>query len=417
MSANVGLAIQCVGIVLVALLSLSMRGSIKNVALKCWTLAWISLSLALVSLVVGFHISPGHKLFYSLYFFGEYSFGLLFIGGCRFLARAVRMNRRGYWTLLPAAIVATVLPYASADFNDLFMVQATIMAALFTLSLVGLRPALRASDSSPGLRVMSASLILLAIDFLHYLPVFGARKGLWGITVPASYLQYTSIFDLILEILLGFGTMMVLLEGVRREVEATNKKLLRAHSQLELMAQMDPLTEALNRHAFHSLLSRDPGVNECDIDGCVAVIDIDNLKPINDTLGHGVGDKAIRAVARAVRSLIRADDMLFRWGGDEFLVLMFKLHKDEGLRRMHSLNDVLQHSGEKWTSAPVTITVSAGVCGFKSMKELGPAIEEADRLMYEGRQQSRKSAKVSNDFTETVGASAFSSRLSVETSI
>src|SRR4029077_5630712 len=108
--------------------------------------------------------------------------------------------------------------------------------------------------SSPGLRAMSAALILLAIDFLQYVPVFGARKGLWGITVPASYLQYTSIFDLILEILLGFGVMMVLLEGVRREVEAVNDRLVQAHGKLELMAQMDPLTEALNRHAFHSLL-------------------------------------------------------------------------------------------------------------------------------------------------------------------
>lgn len=68
MSANVGLAIQCVGIVLVALLSLSMRGSIKGASLKYWTTAWICLSLALLSLFVAFHISPEHRLFYSLYF-------------------------------------------------------------------------------------------------------------------------------------------------------------------------------------------------------------------------------------------------------------------------------------------------------------------------------------------------------------
>ena len=86
MNANVGLAIQCVGILLMALLSLSMRGSIKSAALKCWTGARISLSLALVSLFVGFHIASGHSLFYSLYFFGEYTFGLMFIGGCRYLA-------------------------------------------------------------------------------------------------------------------------------------------------------------------------------------------------------------------------------------------------------------------------------------------------------------------------------------------
>jgi len=76
-------------------------------------------------------------------------------------------------------------------------------------------------------------------------------------TIPATYLQYTSIFDLLLEIMLGFGTIMVLLEGVHSEVEATNRELTIARDKLELMARMDPLTQALNRHAFHSLLSCD----------------------------------------------------------------------------------------------------------------------------------------------------------------
>ena len=125
----------------------------------------------------------------------------------------------------------------------------------------------------------------------------------------------------------------------------------------------------------------------------MAVIDIDNLKPINDTLGHSVGDKAIRAVARAVRSLIRADDMLFRWGGDEFLVLMFKLHEEEASRRMTSLNHILEENGELWTSSPVRITVSSGVSGFESLKELAPAIERADQAMYGSRQRVRKAAR------------------------
>jgi diguanylate cyclase (GGDEF)-like protein len=376
-----------VGILLVALLSMSMRGSLKSESLRCWTRGWFCLAIALISLFVGFHIIPGHNLFYSVYFFGEYAFGLMFIGGCRYLASGVPMTRRAYSILIPAAVLAIALPWFSADFNDLFMVQASIMAVLFAGSLVALWPALK-RETSPGLRIMFAALFLLTLDFLHYLPVFGARKGLWGMTIPATYLQYTSIFDLLLEIMLGFGTIMVLLEGVHSKVEATNRELTTARDKLELMARMDPLTEALNRHAFHSLLSRDAS-SEGTIEGCVAVIDIDNLKPINDTLGHSVGDKAIRAVARAIRSLIRADDMLFRWGGDEFLVLMFKLHEDEATRRMLSLNQILAENSEQWIQAPVKITVSSGVCGFESVQELGPAIESADQAMYGSRQHSR----------------------------
>src|SRR5215831_5586333 len=181
--------------------------------------------------------------------------------------------------------------------------------------------------------------------------------------------------------------MMVLLESVRRELETTNRQLTLTRDKLELMASMDPLTEALNRHAFHSLLNRDRSGGEPETHGCLAVIDIDNLKPINDQFGHSVGDKAIRSVARAVRSLIRADDMVFRWGGDEFLVLLFRLPEAEAARRMDSLNDILRENSQRWTGSPITITVSSGVSGFDSLPELREAIERADQAMYESRQQ------------------------------
>jgi diguanylate cyclase (GGDEF)-like protein len=389
MNANVGLAIQCAGIVLLTLLSLSMRGSIQSRALTCWIRAWASLALAILSLFLGFHVAGGHKLFYSVYFFGEYAFGLFLIAGCRHLVGGISVTNRYYFTLIPAAIVAIVFPYLSADFNDLFMLQAAILAGFFFTSALTLWPALR-DHGSPGLRVMMTALVLLTINFLHDVPVFGARKGWWGFTVPAAYLQYTSIFDLVLEVLLGFGTMMVLLEGVRREVEAANHQLTSTRDKLEFMARMDPLTEALNRHAFHSLLSRDEGGGESATDGCVAVIDIDNLKQINDRFGHSVGDKAIRAVARAVRSIIRADDMLFRWGGDEFLVLMFKLREEDASQRMRSLNEILKENSERLTSSPVTISVSAGVCGFDSLSQLGDSIDSADQAMYGNRHVARE---------------------------
>jgi len=393
MSANAGLVIQCVGVVLLTLLSLSMRSSIKSASLVCWTRAWACLSIALISLFIGFHLTTTHRPFYSVYFFGEYAFGLLFIAGCRYLVSGIRTSRRYYLLLIPAALVAIVLPYASTDFNDLFMVQATIVSGLFIAAGLTLLPAFRHDHSSTALRVMLVSVFLLAVDFLHNVPVFGARKGLWGLTVPASYLQYTSIFDLIIEVLLGFGTMMVLLESVRREVEAANQQLTKTRDKLELMASMDPLTEALNRHAFHSLLNRDQSDSEPETHGCVAVIDIDNLKPINDQFGHGVGDKAIRAVARAIRSLIRADDMVFRWGGDEFMVMLFKLPVAEASRRMNTLNDILREHGQRWTGSVVKISVSSGVAGFASFEELRDAIERADQAMYGGRQKIRGSTR------------------------
>ena len=389
MDSNVGLAIQCVGILLITLLSLFMRGSIRSESLKYWTAAWIGLSLALLNLFIGFHTTSYQKIFYSLYFFGEYLFGLLFIAGCRYYVANKKVSTKDGLAIAVAGVVAIFLPGFSSDFNQLLMVHSGILAITFGTSIYILWSGTRAQEPSPGLQVMFAALIFLTLDFIHYVPVFAARKGLFGFTIPTGYLQYTSIFDLLFEILLGFGTVMVLMEGVRREVENANEKLVTARDQLELLVQMDPLTEALNRHAFHSLLNRPEGGEHSQTFGSVAIIDIDNLKPINDSLGHSAGDKAIRAVARAMRSLVRADDMLFRWGGDEFLLLMFNLPREEASRRLEGLNQILEVNCKQWTGMPITVTVSYGVSGFLSLKDLSLAIEAADRFMYQQRHEAR----------------------------
>lgn len=265
------------------------------------------------------------KLFYSLYFFTEYLFGLLFIAGCQSRVKGTQIQKRYVYLLVSAFAVAIVLPHVSRDLNRLLMIHAVLASALLATALVMLR------------RLMTS---------------------------------------------------------VRGEVEQANYKLFEARDQLELLVQMDPLTEALNRHAFHSLLRRPEKGEESKTSGSVAVIDIDNLKPINDNFGHTVGDKAIRAVARAMRSLVRADDMLFRWGGDEFLVLMFNLPQSEAWRRMEKLNEILDENCRRWVNVPVTVTVSYGVAGFNSLTDLGDAIETADKAMYAQRHQVRGIAKL-----------------------
>jgi len=395
MDSNVGLAIQCVGVLLITLLSMFMQSSIKSNALRYWTASWVSLSLSLISLFAAFRLASTQTIFYSCYFFGEYLFGLLFIVGCYSQRTGASLNRKHSYFLIPAILVSLVLPYVSRDFNDLFMIHAAILAVFFIISYFTLRKSQRVEEATPGIRILSVALLLMTIDFLHYVPAFAARKGLFGITVPSSYFRYTSLFDLLFEILLGFGTVMVLMESVRREVEQAYRKLTDARDQLELLVQMDPLTEALNRHAFHSLLRRpESGQDNTATSGSVAVLDIDNLKPINDTLGHTVGDKAIRAVARAMRSLVRADDMLFRWGGDEFLVLMFKLPQPDASRRIEKLNKILEENCERWIGEPVTVTVSFGVAGFTSLTDLGQAIEQADKAMYAQRNRVRGVSRV-----------------------
>src|SRR5262249_18707672 len=241
-----------------------------------------------------------------------------------------------------------------------------------------------------GLRVVRLALALLALDFAHYVVLLAYVK-LSTRLVPLGYLRYTSIYDLILELLLGFGMVMLVMDNALREVEDANRELIEARDRLEVLVRIDPLTEALNRHAFYSLMddSRASASEASEAPGCAVVVDIDNLKPINDSLGHAAGDEAIRRVAVAIRSVIRSDDLLFRWGGDEFLILLFNISESAAHARVTEIDASLARTRLPGLEEPVSLIVSYGLSAFSVLSDLEAAIHEADGAMY-ARKQSRK---------------------------
>lgn len=162
---------------------------------------------------------------------------------------------------------------------------------------------------------------------------------------------------------------------------ASQLALTEDYGRLELLARRDPLTEALNRHAFYSLLDKRRIFPFQAMAGCVAVIDVNDLKSINDRFGHSAGDMAIRRVATAVRSVVRADDLVFRWGGDEFLVILYGIEQDEVAQRLGTLDERIRQASAG-SDFDFPLTVSFGVASFEEMTYISAAIEEADRAMY-----------------------------------
>lgn len=142
----------------------------------------------------------------------------------------------------------------------------------------------------------------------------------------------------------------------------------------------------LNRHAFYSLIEGQRTSKALPPPGCVAVVDVDGLKPINDTLGHASGDAVIRAAAGAIRSLVRADDLVFRWGGDEFLVVLVGVSDEEAKRRLAMLNELLARVPVPGCPEPLTVSVSFGVAPFSAELPLERAIDNADAAMYERKE-------------------------------
>ncbi|MHB0971211.1 MAG: diguanylate cyclase [Thermoanaerobaculia bacterium] len=176
-----------------------------------------------------------------------------------------------------------------------------------------------------------------------------------------------------------------LLESIAHQLALTED-----YSRLEVMARRDPLTEALNRHAFYSLLDKKRMFPFETIGGCAAIFDINDLKSINDRYGHPAGDQAIRSVASAVRGVVRADDLVFRWGGDEFLVIVFGLGLADVRIRFDALGKGIQSSVDAGLS-PITVTVAFGIAEFTSIEMLTKAIELADRRMYDTKRALKES--------------------------
>jgi diguanylate cyclase (GGDEF)-like protein len=382
-----GLTIQCAGIILVASLSVFMTRTVRRAFLDYWAAAWLCLAVALVSLAIASRSAHGASIYFIAYFLGEYSFGFLFIAGCRNYAEGWTLDRRQWYWLIAGGTIAIILAKLILSFNAAFVPHAAILAGMFAIALRALHRARRQRPRSPGMTVTNVALALLSLDFLHYVPAMSYSVFFHG-ALPKNYLQYTSIYDLILEILLGFGTLMLVMEDARQEVEAANRKLQEAHDRLERQASIDPLTEALNRHAFYSLVGTQAAGAETG-GGCAVILDIDNLKPINDSFGHGAGDAAIREVASAVRSAIRADDLLFRWGGDEFLILFFNLSERDSRERVARIDARLSESCGGDSAGAGGLMVSHGLATFRGVDEIERAIDAADAAMYASK-QSRK---------------------------
>jgi diguanylate cyclase (GGDEF)-like protein len=118
-------------------------------------------------------------------------------------------------------------------------------------------------------------------------------------------------------------------------------------------------------------------------DLCVLMIDVDNFKPLNDTLGHAAGDDLLRAIGQLIRSAIRGEDVGFRVGGDEFVVLLPGAGADAGQSlagRLTSLVDQLA----KTLKVAKPPRLSVGLSTLKNLQNCSPEslLEDADRALY-----------------------------------
>jgi len=181
--------------------------------------------------------------------------------------------------------------------------------------------------------------------------------------------------------------VLVIAETEDRRAKDIVSELEQARSVIEQRLHTDALTEAFSRHAFHWIKKGDEITTDGTLSGVVVMIDIDELKMINDTSGHDAGDKAIRTVANALRGVIRSDDLLFRWGGDEFLAILPNLPEPVVIERLSVFEKPIPVRLEDGNE--IGCRISCGYAEFGPRGTMDQAILVADQRMYESRSLAR----------------------------
>lgn len=166
--------------------------------------------------------------------------------------------------------------------------------------------------------------------------------------------------------------------------------LINKIKQLERSASYDFLTKLPNRRLFEkNLLARFEEMQRHSKPFGVAFIDVDNFKSINDNYGHDVGDLVLQMVARRLETILRPYDVLGRWGGEEFVVLIPEVSNDQLRNVSNRLRTAVESASLFSAGNVLKVTVSIGATLSKSDDTIQSIIKRADNLMYQSKQSGK----------------------------
>lgn len=236
----------------------------------------------------------------------------------------------------------------------------------------------------PGAAIMLAGFLLLFVgavnDILHDNKI-----------IFTFYALNLGVFAfLVMQSLLMGGMFARAFQHVEDLNESLERKVaLRTH-ELEELARRDSLTWLMNRRWFLQELEQEwDRWSRYGHDFCVALIDLDHFKKINDTQGHGAGDESLKKVAALLQSQVRKTDLVARYGGEEFCILFPSTNLSEAGAVMEKIRELCVATNQ--------LSFSYGVA--RAARHTGPAglVAMADQLMYAAKEAGRNQGRLENE--------------------
>ena len=172
------------------------------------------------------------------------------------------------------------------------------------------------------------------------------------------------------------------LEELENRVKELESELDKAYKELLI----DSLTKAYNRKALERDLNEilEKGKDK-DLDLCIAILDLDDFKTINDTFGHLVGDFVLIKFVQIVKSLIRGTDKIYRYGGDEFIIIFNRSNILNTTKTIERILSKIDKTKLKYKDYLIKLTMSAGITCHKKGDNIESIIKRADEALYEAK--------------------------------
>lgn len=170
-------------------------------------------------------------------------------------------------------------------------------------------------------------------------------------------------------------------------IKERTQALQKANHELRQLAYQDPLTGVGNRLMLDAWLTcKNP-----KLPITVMMIDLDHFKLINDRFGHQMGDEALSAVAKCLSNNTRKDDLLIRWGGEEFLLLLKDVDSEQACRIAESLRQKIESIETLPDRKQMTISIGLTMC---VVEDFDKAMAAADEALYQAKKAGRNRVTV-----------------------
>jgi diguanylate cyclase (GGDEF)-like protein len=373
-----GQLVHTVGAALLGGIFLYLSRGKGNRTLHAAGVAWVFLSLSLASLLL---LSGRGLPFETLLFqYWKTFFIVAVIVAARRMDRQTGLARPLTITALAGLPLSLGLVLWGGSGPEFYAVHALLLA----ISWIAVAVLISTSRTAGVGKRFAAILAIATAAFQAAYAVFYGLAGPSNASAQDPFLVYAGFYDLFLEMLFGIGLIIWAMEETETRLSVIHARAVDDTRRRKRLALIDPLTEVYNRHFFDEIR---PSLEREAAGGSVVLVDVDELKTINDTEGHEQGDKAIWTIASGIKKLIRGADFLIRWGGDEFLVILPGMDEEIAKKRFYmlpgKLEEVRQAPRLKERAYQQFLAASVGVARFSRRIPLEKAIEKADSVMYE----------------------------------